>query len=196
MQFSSTLRHCKFLERKGASQGVIQHSDPRERGPCAPKFEDRSEEETLTRMRPQKGVGNGKKYPQAQWKGQGFVGCLVSTSAILNESRGKRVYHSPGNQFERFREFLELISRFEFEQCGRTCACAVACLSPHNSISNVVVSVTIHDNVHIYQRCCKNMIPLWKVVQIVRCTWVSVAKDKSNHPAADSLRSVPQESWS
>ena len=51
------------------------------------------------------------------------------------------------------------------------------------------------------------MKPLWKVkgfsirtswkvsdVRIVRETWVLVAKDKSNHPAADSLRSVPQES--
>ena len=28
-------------------------------------------------------------------------------------------YHAPGNQFERFREFLELISRFEFEFCRR-----------------------------------------------------------------------------
>ena len=37
----------------------------------------------------------------------------------------------------------------------------------------------------------KNMKPLWKVVQIVRYTWVLVAKDKSNHLAADSLRSVP-----
>ena len=38
----------------------------------------------------------------------------------------------------------------------------------------------------------------WEVsdVQIVRYTWVLVAKDKSNHPVADSLRSVPQESWS
>ena len=53
----------------------------------------------------------------------------------------------------------------------------------------------------------KNMKPLWKVqsffdrtswtvsdVQIVRYTWVLVARDKSNHPVADFLRSVPQES--
>ena len=33
-------------------------------------------------------------------------------------------------------------------------------------------------------------------MQIVRVTSVLVAKDKSNHPAGDSLRSVPQESWS
>ena len=74
-----------------------------------------------------------------------------------------------------FRGFLELISRFEFDfcrygnyfverfeflvcskfnhtQCGRTCACAVACLYPRISISNVVASVTIHDDIytHIY----------------------------------------------
>ena len=36
------------------------------------------------------------------------------------------------------------------------------------------------------------MKPLWKVVQIVRYNWVLVAKDKSNHPVAGSLHSVPQ----
>ena len=54
----------------------------------------------------------------------------------------------------------------------------------------------------------RGMKPLWKVkgffnraswkvsdVQIVRYTKVLVANDKSNHPVADSLRSVPQESW-
>ena len=30
------------------------------------------------------------------------------------------------------------------------CVCAVACLHPHNSISNVVVSLMIHDNIYIY----------------------------------------------
>ena len=42
----------------------------------------------------------------------------------------------------------------------------------------------------------KNMKPLWKVVQIVRDSWVLVVKDKSNHLVAGSLHSVPQESWS
>ena len=37
----------KNRERKGPSQGVTQNSDPRERTLRAPKFEDRSEEETL-----------------------------------------------------------------------------------------------------------------------------------------------------
>ena len=52
------------------------------------------------------------------------------------------------------------------------------------------------------------MKPLWKVkdffnrtswkvsdVQVVRYALVLVAKDKPNHLVADSLRSVPQESW-
>ena len=74
--------------------------------------------------------------------------------------------------------------------------------------------MTIHDNIHknvilLKRDVAKNMKPLRKVkgffsgtsrkvsdVQIVRCTRVSVVKDKSNHPVADSLRSVPQESWS
>ena len=75
--------------------------------------------------------------------------------AVLTTARRKeRTYHSPRNQFERFRGFLELIARFEFDfrrrgnyfserfeflvcskfndtQCGRTCACAVACLCLH-----------------------------------------------------------------
>ena len=79
------------------------------------------------------------------------------------------VYHSARNQFERFRVFLELISRFEFEfrrrgnyfcdgfeflVCSKLnhthhvappCACAAACLCSHNSNSNVVASVIPDD---------------------------------------------------
>ena len=74
-----------------------------------------------------------------------------------------RRYHAARNLFERFRGFLELISRFEFEFCRRklyiferfeflvcSCECAVACLCPRNSISNVVASVTIDANIYIY----------------------------------------------
>ena len=77
-----------------------------------------------------------------------------------------REYHAARNPFERFRGFLELISRFEFEFCRcanyffegseflvRSCECAVACLCPRNSISNVVASLTIDDNIYIYVRC-------------------------------------------
>ena len=76
--------------------------------------------------------------------------------------------------------------KFNRKQCRRACACAEACLYPHNSISSVVASVTIHDNMKIFLRdVAKNMKPLWKVegffnrtswkvsdVQIVRRTWV------------------------
>ena len=41
-------------------------------------------------------------------------------------------------------------SKFKHTQCGGTCACAGACLHPHNLISNVVASVTIHDDTYIY----------------------------------------------
>ena len=67
------------------------------------------------------------------------------------------IYHSAENKFERSRfefdfcrcgnyiferfEFL-VCSKFNHTQCGHTRACAVACLCPHISISNVVVSVT------------------------------------------------------
>ena len=44
-----------------------------------------------------------------------------------------------------------------FEFLVRSCESAVACLCPRNSISNVVASVTIHDDmflyVYIYKRC-------------------------------------------
>ena len=71
-------------------------------------------------------------------------------------------YYSAENQFERFRGFLELISRFEFEFCRCvnyffegfeflvcSCECAVAFLCPRNSISNVVASA-IHDDRNIH----------------------------------------------
>ena len=60
-----------------------------------------------------------------------------------------------------------MCSKFNHMQRDCTCACAVACLHPHNSISTVVVSLTIHDNLYIhiqihiyiyhymYKRCSK-----------------------------------------
>ena len=81
-------------------------------------------------------------------------------------------YHAVRKQFERFRGFSELITRFEFDvrrrgffferfeflvcskfnhmQRDYTCACVVACLHRHISVSNVVVSLTIHDNKYTY----------------------------------------------
>ena len=65
--------------------------------------------------------------------------------------------------FERFE--LLVCSMFNHMQRDCTCACAVACLHPHNSISNVVVSLTIHNNIHLYlsEMQQKNMKPSWKV---------------------------------
>ena len=52
VQFSEgQLRHVKIREREGPSQGVVQHSYPHDRSPCAPTFDDRSEEQTLTQER-------------------------------------------------------------------------------------------------------------------------------------------------
>ena len=47
VQFSTkTLRHVKIWENKGLSLGVFQGTSPHERSPYAPKFKDRSQEET------------------------------------------------------------------------------------------------------------------------------------------------------
>ena len=46
-----TLRHVKIRERKCPSPGVSPHSEPHERSPYAPMFEDRSQEETLQQER-------------------------------------------------------------------------------------------------------------------------------------------------
>ena len=46
-----------------------------------------------------------------------------------------------------------------FELLVCSCECAVACLYPHNSSSNVVVSLTIHDDMFMYvfiRDVCKN----------------------------------------
>ena len=53
----------KMRERKGPSQGATTKCEPQERCPCAPKFEDRTQEKNLaTRtMRPQRRMGFGEK---------------------------------------------------------------------------------------------------------------------------------------
>ena len=81
---------------------------------------------------------------------------------FLQDAERNAAYHSTGNQFDRFRGFLELISRFEFEFCHQknyffegfeflvcSCECAVACLCPRNSNSNVVASVMVHDDLFV-----------------------------------------------
>ena len=104
----------------------------------------------------------------------GYDACMVYwiKGALQEKLPAKFTYRSARNPFERFRGFSELFSRFEFEFCRRdffferfeylvcskfnhvqrdcTCACAVACLHPHNSFSNVVVSLTIHDHIFLH----------------------------------------------
>ena len=41
----------KFGKRKGASRGVMQQCEPQERNPCAPQFEERTQDETLQQER-------------------------------------------------------------------------------------------------------------------------------------------------
>ena len=74
--------------------------------------------------------------------------------ALLIRSTGVKDYHAARNKFERFRVFLELISRFEFDflvakffqrfeflVCSKfnhmqrdcTCACAECCGARHDS---------------------------------------------------------------
>ena len=96
--------------------------------------------------------------------------------------------------------FWELISRFEFEFCRcefffegfefLVCSCerAVACLCPRNSISNVVVSLTIHDDMYKYMYIClckrclsTNMKPLWKVIDIYMCAFTYIFNQTHIH---------------
>ena len=50
--FSRCTRHnLKIRERKGPSLGIIQKCVPHERSPCAPKFAERSQKDTLQRER-------------------------------------------------------------------------------------------------------------------------------------------------
>ena len=72
-------------------------------------------------MRP---LGNGKRYSQAQRKGQSYIllafGCLVSTSAILNETRGKNFVVDSGASMHMLsrndQNLAELENRSSIEQ--------------------------------------------------------------------------------
>ena len=46
-----TWHQIKIRERKGPSRGIIPKCEPHERSPCAPKFEERSHEETVHQER-------------------------------------------------------------------------------------------------------------------------------------------------
>ena len=51
IQFSRSTWHHTHRERKGPSLGIIQKCEPHERSPCAPKFAERSQEDTLQQER-------------------------------------------------------------------------------------------------------------------------------------------------
>ena len=46
-----TWHHIKIRERKGPSRGIIQKCEPHECNPCAPRFEERVQDETLQQER-------------------------------------------------------------------------------------------------------------------------------------------------
>ena len=71
VKFSKGMWHqIKIWERKGPSRGIVQRCAcaPHERSPCAPKFEERSHEETLHQERCARGVAwnVAKTFLQAQ----------------------------------------------------------------------------------------------------------------------------------
>ena len=99
-------------------------------------------------------LGSDGDFVMLEQGSEGMHGPCVTS---LND--GVIAYYSTGNQFERFRQFLELISRFEF-QFWR-CPVVVTYLCPENSNSNVVVSLAIHGNIHgtcthMQKKCGKN----------------------------------------
>ena len=62
----STWPKIKIRERKGPSRAIIQKCEPHERSPCAPKFEERSQEEMLH-------LGFGETHLKAQECEQSYV---------------------------------------------------------------------------------------------------------------------------
>ena len=70
-----TWHQIETRERKGPSRGMTQKCAPQERSLCAPKFGERSHEETFPprRMRPQSSMGFGEHYLQAQEFAQSYV---------------------------------------------------------------------------------------------------------------------------
>ena len=76
-----------------------------------------------------------------------------------------------------------MCSKFNHKQCCRTCACAVACLCPHNSISIVVASLSIHDVTYeyiytlFYDMCESMCICICICERICMCICMSVFRD-------------------
>ena len=126
-----------------------------------------------------------EKGKQNKQKTNSKVGKIKNRSGVRREDREMRVkggpgrweeggvtYHAVENQFERFRVFLELFSRFEFDcrRCEKmflkdsnfcvnhmqrdcTCACAVASLQPtqfHFECCGVLDDSRCHIYIYIY----------------------------------------------
>ena len=111
------------------------------------------------------GVLHQKVYITAFWE-PGHAACRDHQAAMKSVGLSgfcqqvppnEVVYYAARNKFERFRGFLQLINRFEFEFCRcviffegfeffwcvqSSITHNVACLCPHNSTSSVVVSMT------------------------------------------------------
>ena len=91
VKFSEGTRHrVKIRERKGPSQGVMQKCEPHERKPCAPKFEERTQEETLQHERCAR---------REAWKLAKSVHKLKNQSYVLLSYRRKG---NAGTLFEKF----------------------------------------------------------------------------------------------
>ena len=88
----NALRHINIRESKGPSLGVIQLTSPHVRSPYRWVS---GRNRNVRAMRPRRCVDDGQTYSKAQGKGQSYLLltylCLVSFSALLNESRRKRV---------------------------------------------------------------------------------------------------------
>ena len=100
---NSSAASCKHPRNKGPSLGTIQVKSSHQRSPYALKFEDT--------IRPKINSNDFGSF----WNQLADSNSIFVAAEIIF--------------FERF-EFL-VCSKFSHTQCGRTCACAVACLCPH-----------------------------------------------------------------
>ena len=96
VQFSTnTLLHVKIWENQGLSLGVIQGTSPHERSPYAPKFEDRSQEETEWQERCARGdawrMAKASQSSKKRSKSLLTYGGLLCSSDIRDKTRGKRI---------------------------------------------------------------------------------------------------------
>ena len=68
-----------------------------------------------------------------------------------------------------------------------TYACAVACLHPHYTISNVVVSLMIHDNMYMYMYMCMCVYVCLYVYNVYVCVCVHVCMHVDTHASTRKM---------